>query len=313
VRFIRFVFGPLLLALGLSLVTGTMSISGQIIPDLDAFGTFREGDVACQEFHTWPALPADEGDYGEYLDAEVASVSASITTPDTDDQLQITVQGAYPSYGVECQVPYNVQATGINTVALVGGVSLSDTTNLTACDEVEVPGTEQRWECLELTIIYRPPVSGECLQPGDFTDTLYFHVEQPAPQLATMEFQLTLVWLQCDPGTPTPTATSVNGTATPTSTPNGDSSGDVTGDRTTFDPAQPQTNEVAGVQDPRAVARVSPAVAGDGGLKDAASDASRVGIGVLLALAGLMLLTATLPLGVASRLRAEAERDEDSR
>ncbi|HLG12039.1 MAG TPA: hypothetical protein VI876_09790, partial [Dehalococcoidia bacterium] len=55
-RFCRFVLGPLSLALGFSLVTGTMLISGQIIAP-PALGAFQKDSIECIEFHTWPSLP----------------------------------------------------------------------------------------------------------------------------------------------------------------------------------------------------------------------------------------------------------------
>ena len=139
-------------------------------------------------------------------------------------------------------------------------------------------------------MLYDPPLSDSCIQPGTYTDELIFHVEQPALQKATMNFDLTLMWFECDPGTPTPDPVEEE-------TPTGNNSGSsVAGQFTSeISPAQ----QVA----PRAVARVSPASSGDGGLVGLGGDVSRVGLGATLVLAGFCLLAARLPFGLVRHLR----------
>jgi hypothetical protein len=292
VRFRRFVLGPLLLVLGVGLITNTAIISGQVI--VPALGEFQEEDIDCQEFHTWPNLPSALEDFGEYLQTDVASVGAEVLPgADDDDALVVSVHGAYPSYGVQCSVPYEVHAATGNLVELQGGVAFTPGNGLSGCAEIDVSGLGQGWGCNELTVLYFPPVSDSCISPGVFNDSLVFHVEQPALQQATMDFQLTLMWLECDPG--------VDETPAVRSNPVGGSTGPGT-------PAQ-LTSEVSPARDPvRAVARVSPATTGDGGLLGQVGDTPRTGLGTLLALAGVILVLVGAPTGVANAGRSLVER-----
>jgi hypothetical protein len=162
---------------------------------------------------------------------------------------------------------------------------------LTGCGLNQDSPPAYRWECVELTVLYAAPIAGACIEAGEFTDELIFHVEQPAPQQSALNFQLRLEWFECDPG----------GDNQEEETPD-----DPGGSFTTFgsadpvDPADPpRVSEVAAV--PRAVARVSPATTGDGGLLGADRDVSRVGIGSLLVLVGAGLVAASVPLGLARR------------
>jgi hypothetical protein len=180
---------------------GLALVSGAFQPSVFAQGNAQGdwGDFACQEFHTWPELPEAEVDFGEYLGKDVAELQAVLSPADTTlhQELIITVTGAYPSYGVICNVEFTVGQIGGPEVEL--GTPVIDPVLGLTCDSV----TSSDAQCEELTVQLTAPEDGECFAPGSEHDTrLVFHVEQPALEGAQMRFTVSIPAFECDPEDP---------------------------------------------------------------------------------------------------------------
>jgi hypothetical protein len=69
-----------------------------------------------------------------------------------------------------------------------------------------------------MTLMFTQP--GTACIDGGATQTvqLVFHIEQPAPQASTLQYQVDLPLVQCEEVTPTPTETGIVEVETPTST-----------------------------------------------------------------------------------------------
>lgn len=148
---------------------------------LESRGVVETGEVAgewsgaiCTEFFDWP-WPA-EGT-GEAGGVDVGSVSWGFPEP---TKLAISVENAYPSYAVDCQIEW--ENTGSVPVVIRGWRFVDDPeleSNLENCTLSATPsGNNLTYECDELTVMLADGV-GSQVDPGDLAaSSLRFHVEQ---------------------------------------------------------------------------------------------------------------------------------------
>jgi hypothetical protein len=189
-RLIKFGVSPLLIFSGLALVSGSFS--------LPSFAQGNsQGDWAgfdCREFHTWPDLPEEDQDYGEYLGKDVGAFEAVLVPadPDGDQSFTVAVTGAYPSYGIICDVAFTVGVQGGPDVEL-GSPQIEPLLNLT-CDSPSPSGMQ----CDEMTVILTAPEPNECVSAGTEHDaTLVFHVEQLAQEATNYGLSIEIPAFDC--------------------------------------------------------------------------------------------------------------------
>jgi hypothetical protein len=141
--------------------------------------------VICTEFYTWPDMPQGSEDFGEFEGKDVGSTIAKIDTED-DQILHITVFNGYPSYAVDCQVHF--KNDGTIPVKIRGFDIVPVSTNLTNCT---LSGTStKKLECDQLTVIFFDGI-GSQVDPEDMSSSsVMLHVEQPADQNSTYEFDV---------------------------------------------------------------------------------------------------------------------------
>ncbi len=150
-------------------------------------GTVHTGDLnadwaltSCAEHHGWPG-PLQPG---EYLGKDVGSVTATIDPQDAQI-LHFTVENAYPSYVADCEVEYtNTGTIPVNVIAttIVPGDGLTNCT---------LSGNQTKTlECDQLTVVFVDGI-GSQLDPDDtLASSLRIHVEQPAKERTTYEFDV---------------------------------------------------------------------------------------------------------------------------
>lgn len=151
-------------------------------------GTVKTGNVDarwilanCAEFHPWPG----GGTPGEFEGKDVGSTTAVID-PEDDQILHITLNNTYPSYAVDCEVHFINDGT--IPVFVRGTAIIPVTSNLTNCT---VTGNQTKiLKCDQLTVKYVDGINSQ-VDPGDeMASSLVVHVEQPASQNATYEFDV---------------------------------------------------------------------------------------------------------------------------
>jgi hypothetical protein len=156
-------------------------------------GTVHTGEVAarwifasCAEFYPWPG----GGHAGEVEGKDVGVTTAEID-PDDPRILRITVTNGYPSYAVDCEVHFIIEGTvPVHEVA----TSVLPLTNLTGC--TLTGGQTKTLACDQMTIKFFDGV-GLQLHPGDEqASSLMFHVEQPAGENTTYEFEVGICFAQ---------------------------------------------------------------------------------------------------------------------
>jgi hypothetical protein len=187
----------------LTLALGTMGVSyGLWSKTLTIEGDVHTGRVdarwlfgGCFEFNSWPDFPNDQGDYGEAEGKDVGSWSLR-PDPDDDQILLFRIDNGYPSYAVDCEVHF--QNDGTIPVIVRGFRIEALSQNLTDCHVT--PGNPIKLECDELTVYYYDGL-GTQLHPGDQkAGSLVVHIEQPAEQLATYEFEVQVCMAQWNEG-----------------------------------------------------------------------------------------------------------------
>lgn len=164
--------------IGYGLWSRTLSISGIVETGrVDAKWILAN----CSEFHPWPG----GGIQGEFEGKDVGETTATID-PQDDQILHIKIDNAYPSYAVDCEVHF--VNDGSIPVFIRGTVILPVTGNLSNCS---VTGNQTKTlKCDQLTVIYVDGIGAQ-VDPGDgMASSLVVHVEQPAGQNATYEFDV---------------------------------------------------------------------------------------------------------------------------
>ena len=172
------VVGLAALGLGYGLWSKTLTVTGTVqTGDLNADWVL----TACTELHGWPGPVFQQG---EHLGKDVGSVSATI---DEDDAqiLHFVVENGYPSYVADCEVEYtNTGTIPVNVVAttIVPGAGLTDCT---------LTGNQTKTlSCDQLTVKFVDGI-GSQLDPEDaLASSLRIHVEQPAKERSTYEFDV---------------------------------------------------------------------------------------------------------------------------
>lgn len=146
--------------------------------------------VTCSEFYPWP----NGGNSGEYEGKDVGKTNWAID-PDDDQILHITVENAYPSYAVNCEVHFVVEGT--IPVHLLG-TRIIPVKNLNDC---LLTGEQVKTlTCDEMTIEYWDGIESQ-IHPGDGgSGSLRFHVEQEAEQESSYEFEVGICFAQWNEG-----------------------------------------------------------------------------------------------------------------
>ena len=155
-------------------------------------GTVNTGTVdakwisaSCTEFHTWPNMPQSTEDQGEFEGKDVGSTDFQIDLVD-DQIVHVTVHNGYPSYAVDCQMHFEYE--GSIPVIVRGTNILPISTNLTNCGLTnDHPMT---LSCDQLTVMYADGIGAQLHQGYTEAGSLTIHVEQPADQLSTYEFDV---------------------------------------------------------------------------------------------------------------------------
>lgn len=146
--------------------------------------------ASCDEFYTWPDLPTPN-QLTEFLGKDVGSFELDLD----GDQLFVTLHNTYPSYAVICDVKFKVEGT---IPVILRGVDITPVSpNLAPC-ELSKTEDEQNTtlECPELTVIYIDGI-GSQVHPGSLVASdLLIHVEQPAAQGDTYQFELGVCFAQ---------------------------------------------------------------------------------------------------------------------
>lgn len=167
---------------------------------LTVMGTVQTGDLnadwfltSCAEHHGWPGPLSP----GEYLGKNVGSVSATIDQQNAQI-LHFTVENGYPSYVADCEVEYkNTGTIPVNVVAttIVPGDGLTNCT---------LTGNQAKTlSCDQLTVVFVDGI-GSQLDPRDkMASSLRIHVEQPAKERSTYEFDVLVCLAQWNES-PTP-------------------------------------------------------------------------------------------------------------
>jgi hypothetical protein len=273
------IIAPLLISFGLALFGNSLVLRGYA-QDGNASGEW--GSVECKEFWSWDDVPTDLSDlddprFGEYLEKDVAEITlVDFDGSGADDELLIEVEGAYPSYGLVCEIEIEILDGGAG--GMEANVAFGPTTNLDNCAEV---GNEL--QCDELTVSIDLEPLEECLAPGaSLTGLLVMHVEQAAPQGENVGFTVEVSGAQCDPG-------------------DGVTGGEPPGGGPPSELTEEDFAETSGViEEPRA-GQVRAVRTGDGGLLGAGNAVEQT-FGVAFVLAGLALLRLPL-LALKSRRR----------
>jgi hypothetical protein len=128
----------------------------------------------CSERYPWPELTFQ----GEVEGKDVGSFEVAIA--DEGMLLGLTVENAYPSYAVDCQV--HVVNSG-SVPFIIRGWRLVPFENLTECSFTSFSQSREM-SCNELTVQFIDNI-GIQVDPGDpfgVASSLIFHVEQLAPQ-----------------------------------------------------------------------------------------------------------------------------------
>jgi hypothetical protein len=143
--------------------------------------------ATCSEFYPWPV----GGHAGEVEGKDVGSTSAEIDAEDPSI-LHITVTNGYPSYAVDCQVHFT--NSGTIPVFMRGTTIIPVSANLTNCT---LTGNQAKTlSCDQLTVKFVDNI-GSQFDPGDeLASSLTLHVEQPADELATYEFEVQVCMAQ---------------------------------------------------------------------------------------------------------------------
>jgi hypothetical protein len=161
----------------------TLTISGTVhTGEVDASWAF----VSCAEFYPWP----NGGHPGEVEGKDVGSTTASID-PANDHILHVTVNNAYPSYAVDCEVHFRVEGT---VPVILRGTTIAPGENLTNC---VLSGVQVKTlTCDQMTIEFWDGI-GTQIHPGDGgSSSLRFHVEQDAAENTTYGFEVGVCFAQ---------------------------------------------------------------------------------------------------------------------
>ncbi len=184
------IVGLAALGLGYGLWSKTLTVDGVVhTGNLDADWVL----TACSELHGWPG-PLQPG---EYLGKDVGSVTATIDA--TDPQiLHFTVENGYPSYVADCEVEYeNTGAIPVNVVAttIVPGAGLTNCT---------LTGNQTKTlSCDQLTVVFVDGIGAQLDPEDQLASSLRIHVEQPAKERSTYEFDVLVCLAQWNES-PTP-------------------------------------------------------------------------------------------------------------
>lgn len=146
--------------------------------------------ASCDEFYTWPDLPRPH-QLTEFLGKDVGSFELDWE----GDRLFLTLHNTYPSYAVICDVKFEVEGT---IPVILRGVHIGpESENLGPCELFKTEDEQNvRLECPQLTVIYIDGV-GSQVHPGTLVSgDLLVHVEQPAAQGATYEFEVGVCFAQ---------------------------------------------------------------------------------------------------------------------
>jgi hypothetical protein len=143
--------------------------------------------ATCTEFYPWPV----GGNSGEVEGKDVGWTTTQID-PQDPAVLHVTINNGYPSYAVDCQVHFT--NSGTIPVFMRGTTIIPVSVNLTNCT---LTGNQSKTlDCDELTVKFVDNI-GSQFDPGDeLASSLVVHVEQPADQLATYEFEVEVCMAQ---------------------------------------------------------------------------------------------------------------------
>jgi hypothetical protein len=179
--------GGLLVALammgvGYGLWSETLTINGTVYTgEVDARWVF----ASCGEFYPWPW----GGHSGEVGGKEVGDTTWSIDP--SGHIMHITVRNGYPSYAVDCEVHFIVEGT---VPVMIRGTTIVPGANLTGCsltgDQIKV------LHCNELTVEFWDGIGTQIHPEDGGSSSLRFHVEQPAEENATYEFEVGVCFAQ---------------------------------------------------------------------------------------------------------------------
>jgi hypothetical protein len=156
----------------------TLTIRGTVhTGEVDARWTF----VSCAEFYPWP-----QGGHSGEVEGKDVGVTMAQIDPNDPHILRLTVENAYPSYAVDCQVHFMVEGT---VPVRVRGTMIRPTSANLTCREVTGDQTKTL-VCDQMTIRYFDGI-GSQIHPGDeAASSLMFHVEQAAAENSTYEFEV---------------------------------------------------------------------------------------------------------------------------
>lgn len=165
---------------GYGLWSETLYING-VVNSGEVDASWNTPGNGCFEFYPWP----QGGYFGEVEGKDVGKWN--IWVDGTDDRiLHFQIDNGYPSYAVDCSVKYVIQGTV--PVYGRGTYIWPRSSNLTNC---VLTGTIQKTlACDQLTVIFTDNI-GVQFHPGDVgASNLMVHVEQPAAQNSTYQFDV---------------------------------------------------------------------------------------------------------------------------
>jgi hypothetical protein len=176
------------IGLGYGLWSESLVIEGSVITgEVDASWLWYLS--SCDEFHPWPPGPGLTP--GEYLGKDVGWWEMEIDPVD-DRIMHLTIYNGYPSYALNCDLKFAVEGTV--PIIVRGNTIVQRTDNLTNCQVSGINST--LFTCDELTVQFVDNVGAQ-LHPGDWAaSNLLLHIEQPAEEGATYEFDLLLCMAQ---------------------------------------------------------------------------------------------------------------------
>jgi hypothetical protein len=195
---------PLVLVLVLIVALTAMGVSyGLWSKTLTIEGTVKTGEVnakwlgaICTEFNSWPNLPSDPEDYGEAEGKEVGSFLVKVNQVD-NQILNFSLENAYPSYAVNCEVEFEVTGT---IPVIVRGTTIVPGSGLTECELEGDGGNDLTLLCDELTVVFVDNL-GSQLHPGQrAASSLRVHVEQSAEPDKTYNFEVMVCMAQWNEG-----------------------------------------------------------------------------------------------------------------
>lgn len=171
------VLGLAALGVGYGLWSKTLTVDGVVhTGDLNADWVL----TSCGELHGWPGPLSP----GEYLGKDVGSVSATIDQQDPQI-LHFSVENGYPSYVADCEVEYtNTGTIPVNVVAttIVPGAGLTNCT---------LTGNQTKTlTCDQLTVVFVDGIGAQVDPHDTMASSLRIHVEQPAKERSTYEFDV---------------------------------------------------------------------------------------------------------------------------